>query len=242
MIVVFASECDQYAKKLVGRWADRGSLLMTPADLSSVGWKCTSNAPRHSQYVLGRTIYNSSDISGVLVRATTVLESDLSHITPADRSYVAAEINAFMIYWLTTLGSLVINRPTPRSLSGPGWYPEHWMHCAASVGLHVRQIDSSVSLNHMVLSAWPPYAGLPIELTIVGKHCFGYAHPDLMRKACALAQASKLDLVSFRFDGSTANACFLEANVFPILDNELVEQALLARLEAGRVEALEGSD
>lgn len=94
----------------------------------------------------------------------------------------------------------------------------------------------------MVLSAWPPYAGLPIELTIVGKHCFGYAHPDLMRKACALAQASKLDLVSFRFDGSTANACFLEANVFPILDNELVEQALLARLEAGRVEALEGSD
>lgn len=234
MIVVFAGEHDQYARELTRRWADRGALLMTPRDLSRAGWKCNLNDPDHSMCVIGGVVYDADRIDGILVRSTMILESDLSHIASSDRAYVAAEINAFMIYWLATLGRLVMNPPTPRSLSGPGWYPEHWLRCAYSVGLRVKPLRRLVSVPHIIPLGWPQYDGPLTELIVVGERCFGTSDPALKVKACSLAKASRVNLISLRFDGSSADSCFLEADLFPSLDDEIVENAVLSHLELGR--------
>jgi hypothetical protein len=223
MIIVFAQEHDETAKNLVRRWKDRGARLMVSADLSRAGWSCTSRNPASSQYVIEGVRYDSSEIQGVLVRSPAVMASDLSHITSSDRSYVASEMTAFLVYWLTTLRCPVLNRPTPRSLCGPGWYPEHWIHYAAQAGLRVRPMSRSITLTSVDPPRWPECSGPFTELTVVGRAAFGNATPDVAAKACALAAVAGVDLVKFRFDG----ACFLQADLCPTLDDERVEQAVL---------------
>jgi hypothetical protein len=223
MIIVFAQEHDETAKSLVRRWKGRGARLMVPADLSRAGWSCTSRDPANSQCVIEGARYDSSEIQGVLVRSPAVAASDLPHIASSDRSYVASEMTAFLVYWLTVLRCPVLNRPTPRSLCGPGWFPEHWTHYAAQAGLRVRPMNRSIKLTSIDPPCWPEHSGPFEELTIVGRARFGSAAPDVASKALALAVAAGVDLVKFRFDGD----CFLQADLCPTLDDERVEQAVL---------------
>jgi hypothetical protein len=223
MIIVFAQEHDENAKILVRRWKDRGARLMVPADLSRAGWSCTSRNPAHSQCVIQGVRHNASEIRGVLVRSPAVTASDLPHIAPSDCSYVAAEMTAFLVYWLSALRCPVVNRPTPRSLCGPGWYPEHWTHYAARAGLHVRPMNRSINLTSIDHPSWSPHSGPFTELTVVGEASFGNASTDLAAKARELAAAASVDLVEFRFDGEY----FLQADLCPTLDNERVEAAVL---------------
>lgn len=232
MIIVFASEHDEIAKCLVRRWADRGALRMVPSDLSQAGWFCTSRDPAQSECVIGGTRHDSSEIDGVLVRLTAVLASDLPHITPSDRSYVASEMTAFLVYWLTALGRPILNRPTPRSLCGPGWYPEHWVYYAGQAGLRVRATQRSISLARVEHPSWPEHHGPCSDVTIVGQTCFGDVAPGLARKAQALAATAGADLVKFRFDGPGDDACFLQADLCPTLEYEGVEPAVLNYFES----------
>jgi hypothetical protein len=234
MIIVFANEHDEHAKCIVQRWAHRGAALMLPSDLSRAGWSCTSRDPNHSTCVIGGLRRQSPDIHGVLVRCPAVLPSDLPHIATTDRSYVASEMTAFLVYWLTALGRPVMNRPTPRSLCGPGWYPEHWMHYAARAGLRVKARERTVSLTSIEHPSWPEHNGTCVDLTIVGQVCFGVVSPELARKGCALAAAAKVDLVKLRFDSAAADACFLEADLCPRIDEGCVEEAVLSHFEAAR--------
>jgi len=227
MIIVFAQEHDESAKSLVRRWKDRGARLMVPADLSRAGWSCTSRDPTSSHCVIEGVRHDSSEIQGVLVRSPAVMASDLPHIAASDRSYVASEMTAFLVYWLTSLRRPVLNRPTPRSLCGPGWYPEHWTYYAARAGLRVRPMSRSIRLTSIDPPCWPRHSEPFAELTVVGQASFGNAAPDLAAKALALAAAADVDLVKFRFDGAAADACFLQADLCPTLDDERVEQAVL---------------
>jgi hypothetical protein len=227
MIIVFAQEHDENAKALVRRWKDRGARLMVPADLSRAGWSCTSRNPANSQCVIEGLRCDSSEIEGVLVRSPAVLPSDLPHIAASDRSYVASEMTAFLVYWLNSLKRPVLNRPTPRSLCGPGWFPEHWMHYAARAGLRVRPMHRSIRLTSIDHPCWPEHSGPFTELTVVGRASFGNAAADVAAKAYALAAAAGVDLVKFRFDGTRPDACFLQADLCPTLDDERVEQAVL---------------
>ncbi len=198
---------------------------MVPADLSRAGWSCTSRDPAHSQCVIEGVRRDASEIRGVLVRSPAVTVSDLPHIAPSDRSYIAAEMTAFLVYWLSALRCPVMNRPTPRSLCGPGWYPEHWMHYAARAGFRVRPMNRSIKLTSIEHPSWPAHSEPFTELTVVGQACFGNASPDLEPKARALAAAASVDLVKFRFDGEY----FLQADLCPTLDNERMEEAVLTQ-------------
>jgi len=77
------------------------------------------------------------EITGVLTRLPCVFEQELVDITPDDRRYVAAEMTAFLLFWLSRLKCPVLNRPTPTCLSGPYWRREKWIHVAARVGIPV---------------------------------------------------------------------------------------------------------
>jgi hypothetical protein len=187
-----------------------------------------------ARFVIGGRIHDVREIDGVLVRSPTVLADELASITPSDRNYVASEINAFLVYWLSVLDRPVLNRPTPRSLGGPGWYPEHWIHCAASVGLQTAPIKRAVTATGFDEAGWGHHTGPIVELTILGKRCFGDAEPGLVQRAQQLAQVSGVDLASFRFDGHAATSRFLMADPFPSLDNEPIARAVLGYLTAPR--------
>jgi hypothetical protein len=227
MIVVFAQEHDENARNLVRRWRDRGARLMVPADLSRAGWSCVSQNPGRSHCVIDGTVHDSSEIEGVLVRLPAVFAADLPHIAVSNRNYVASEMTAFLVYWLNSLCAPVLNRPTPRSLCGPGWYPEHWTYYAAKAGMRVKPIGRSIKLTSIDHPAWPEHPGPFAELTVVGNSSFGEAAPGLTAKARALATAAGADLVKFRFDGAGDDACFLQADLCPMLGNSRVEQAVL---------------
>ncbi len=227
MIIVFAQEHDENARSLVRRWRDRGARLMVPADLSRAGWSCVSRNPARSQCVIEGAHYDSSEIQGILIRLAAVLAADLPHIAVSDRDYVASEMTAFLVYWLNALGKPVLNRPTPRSLSGPGWFPEHWIYYAAQAGIRVRSLSRSIKLTSIDQPAWPEHSGPFAELTVVGSSCFGDVAPGLAEKALALAESANVDLVKFRFDGANDDACFLQADLCPSLDDSRVERAVM---------------
>lgn len=213
------------------RWAHWGTVLMTPSDLARPGWCCTSSDPAHSRCVIEGIAYPSSAIRGVLIRSPFVFAYDLPMIVAAERNFVAAEMNAFLIYWLNSLDAPVLNRPSPRSLCGPGWYPEHWTIQASRLGLKVRTIEQSVGLTYVRPSAWPEHTGSFVDITIVGEICLGPGNRTLADRARALARAAGVDFVRFRFDTGGDDACFLGADLLPPLDDEAIEVAVLGYFE-----------
>ena len=147
MLVVVASRYDEIARSLVDCWAKQGAKLLTCDDLSVVGWRHSlrgvggdSSPLLDSTAVVDGQVVGVEEISGVLIRLPYVFEQELLHIVPDDRAYVAAEMQAFLISWLSRLKCPVLNRPTPSYLLGANWRPQQWVYAAAQVGIPVRPV------------------------------------------------------------------------------------------------------
>jgi hypothetical protein len=123
MIIVLASPRDDAARAFA---SDARAALMTPSDLSCAGWRWTARHGLEQAIAAGRPL-DGAAISGVLTRFGTVPEEDLGHIRAADRGFVAAEMTAFLLTWLTGLRCPVVNPPSGASLCGPGWRPARWV-------------------------------------------------------------------------------------------------------------------
>ena len=76
-----------------------------------------------------------SELQAVVTRRPAVVAEELAWIDPADRSYVAAEANAFLVAWLDAIPCRVVNRPTATSLAGPSWGPLQWAAAAGRAGV-----------------------------------------------------------------------------------------------------------
>src|SRR5229473_654434 len=124
MLVVLAHRYDQEARELVSRWSASGACLLTSADLSCKGWRHSSEESAASTALVSGRVVHVDQISGVLTLLPGVFEEELVDIVPSDRSYVAAEMTAFLLCWLSTLQCPVLNRPTPTCLSGLYWRQE----------------------------------------------------------------------------------------------------------------------
>jgi len=110
MLVVVASHYDEAARSLVDRWANQEARLLTCEDLSVVGWRYSmsgkdevSSSLLDSTAVVDGQVVGVEEISGVLTRLPCVFEQELLHIVPDDRAYIASEMNAFLISWLSEL-------------------------------------------------------------------------------------------------------------------------------------------
>jgi hypothetical protein len=167
----------------------------------------------------------------MVIRLPGVHERDLSHIVPEDRAYVAAEINAFLRFWLRELPCPMLNRPTPNGLTGPQWRHAQWVHSAARLGLPVLR-----SSRHVVFPrACVAEAGGPAEsvaVTIVGGRHFGAVDPVLAKQARCLADAAGVDLLDVHFTGPDADACFVRANPWPDISPPEVAAAVLDYLQS----------
>jgi hypothetical protein len=224
LLVVLASRHDVVARQLVERWEPYGACLLTCRDLSEPGWIYRLADPAVARAVIGGRPVDAGEIRGVLSRLPWVTEDELPHIVRSDRSYVAAEMSAFLMFWLSELTCPMLNRPSPGRLNGPPWRREQWIAHAAQVGLRVvfeeGQLNMAVGL--------PPRQPSPTcSVTVVGDQCIGAADRILRERLRDLATSANVDLLGVSLRGSGPDAQFVSATVYPEIGCAEVSDAIL---------------
>ena len=213
-VVVVASRTDAPARGFMRRYASQGVCLLTPADLSRCGWSYRVGHIETSIAVIGGRRSAARDLRGVVTRLSAVSEDDLEHIAAPDRAYVAAEMQAFLVSWLTALHCPVLNRPGPVCLAGPAWRPAQWSQAAAHLGLPVTTVVEQASFAR-TRSARETSRPKGVTVTVVGQRIIGTVDPLLARQARALATAAGVDLLAVRFSSPAADARFVGAHLWP---------------------------
>jgi hypothetical protein len=224
MILVLANSRDLQARRLVEAWRAHDARLLTLADLSRTGWRHYLGEVGPEIAVASGELIPAASIDGVITRIPWVAPEDLLHVVYGDRDYVAAEISAFLIAWLTQLTCPVINRPATNSLMGAPHAAEGWVAIAARAGLRLpwtRRVFPAPPEP-----AWPPEA---ITVSILGDRCFGDVDPALADQACRLAAAANVELLAVTFSHAAADATFLGAHLWPDVSLPELASALLAR-------------
>jgi len=221
--VVIASRTDVAAAHFA---AGAGSLvrMMTPADLSQPGWSLHLPGTGPSTAVIAGEPVASSTIAGVLTRLPVVTEHDLPHIIAADRGYVAAEMTAFLLAWLTSLPCPLVNRPPAQCLSGPHWREAQWIRAANRLG--IPAVPAMLGTRRTTRVRDDGGDGTT-GVVVIGRQHVGTADPVLVAHAHALADAAGVELLSVRFDGEGPSARFVAASMWPDLDDARVSDAVL---------------
>jgi hypothetical protein len=221
VIVVLASRHDRVAASLVARWGPKNAALLTPVDLSTCGWRHYAHEPHSGISVIdGRPIPND-EIAGVLTRLAGITEHDLDHVEVEDRAYVASEMNAFLVAWLSALGNRVLNQASPNCLCGPGWRMERWVRVAANLGIPVAPVHR----DSMRDCAAPAAEG--VTVTVIGERTFGAVDSSLADQALRLTSAAGVALLDVRFNGPTPGSRFLGVDLCPDLSRAELADAVL---------------
>lgn len=232
MIIVVASRYDQGARTLVTRGGTDRVALLTCADLSVPGWRHYIAASGTSAAVIGGRQVALPEITGVVTCLPSVSELELLHIVPSDRPYVAAEMTAFLLAWLSALRCPVVNRPSPTCLSGPYWRPEQWAYVASQIGMRVQPVYRRVAFSE----ASPPAVPESTTVTVVGERCLERVDTAVMMGARRLARAANVEMLAARFSDSGADAVFLGADPWPDLTSRETADAVLEYIEErGRI-------
>lgn len=216
MLVVIASQQDQVAHALVSQWAAHGTGLLTCADLSTSGWRHHLSTTGCPTAVVGGQEVAVEEITGVLTRLPCMFEHELVDIVPDDRPYVAMEMTAFLLAWLSSLRCPVLNRPTSTCLSGPYWRRERWIAAAAQVGMPVRPLHRRAALSNGIPAESPD--PLAVTVTVVGQRWFGAVDAALAAQARHLADFAGVDLLTVQFSCPEAGAYFISANAWPDIE------------------------
>ena len=198
MILVLASQHDEAARGFTDRLSAGRAVMMTCQDFLTEGWRFYPDSPHESVAVAGGNKIRREAISGVLTLRPCVLEQELTPVDPLDRHYVCAEINAFLIAWLSSLSCPVLNRPTTTSLSGPNWRPERWLAEAAKLGIPVEPRTRSVPLklqNEPIETLEEPVQHVPV----IGGRARAGAEPELALFAERLARQAQVEWLEARF-------------------------------------------
>jgi hypothetical protein len=232
-LLVVANRWDATARSFAQRYRAQGVCLLTPEDLSRSGWVYSlGRRKEHSQAAVVDGVISSERIGGVLTRLPCVSEQDLPQIVSTDRAYVAAEMNGFLLAWLTALPCPVLNRPTPGCLAGRSWHHEQWVHAAS-------QLDIPVETIHQCIGPLPPSHSRKrasvstrsgVTVTMVGSQCFGAVSPILLDQTRALASVAGVDLLVVQFAGSDSGSAFVRASLWPNIADQRIADAVIRYL------------
>jgi hypothetical protein len=135
VILVIASELDEIAEAAVTDWPSRNAILMKPLDLCTQGWRIEVGRTHEGMLIANGRLLPVTHVTGVLNRLSFVDERELVAIEPSDRRYVAAELTAFVFYFLSQLPCRMINRPTVNNLAGCDWRLQEWAHYGQEQGI-----------------------------------------------------------------------------------------------------------
>ena len=147
-----ASAFDPAASALATAWSAEGAALLSADDLCRPGWSFRVSDPDGGRAVVAGSMIDVGDIRAVVTRRPAVISDELVTIDEADRGYLATEINAFLVAWLSTLTCPVVNRPTTTCLCGPPWSDVHWQLAASRAGIawHPAAIDDARATDVLV--------------------------------------------------------------------------------------------
>ena len=172
-------------------------------------------------------IVSESDIRGVLVRRPWIFEQELVHIAASDREYVSAEMNAFLVSWLSHLSSRVLNRPAGTCLCGPNWRPQQWVLAAALAGMKVDSMRWRVPfVKKRTPATVESPAGPSVKVTVIGDRCVGAPDDSCVVSARRLAAIAGTELLEIQLDGAKGAKCFRKANPMPGLEDTEVAKAV----------------
>jgi hypothetical protein len=230
MILIVARATDGAARRLARRWSEDAARVLTPRDLSREGWLAGDVSPSAPTLVAGAETAPASDVNAALVRIPCVSAADVSYVEPADRGYCAAEMTAFLAWWLSGLPCAVINRPTPASLSGTDWAEPTWAIMAAELGIACSLVCwRSAGQGRQPVDE---RAQRPVPVTAVGNRYAGTATASLGSAAVKLARAAGVEALTVWFDRDDADAHFVEARPWVDIDDPMIADLLLERLLA----------
>jgi hypothetical protein len=225
MLVIVANCRDATAQAIVRRWRDQDAQLLSCLDLSVTGWRHYLDDRNASTAVIGGRVIGLDRITGVLTLLPCVTADQLSHIVPEDRAYVAAEMMAFLVSWLSELTCPVLNRPTPACLMGPNWHPEQWVRAAAGIDIPVRPIRRRVALTTNLVSEDVELS--PTTVTVIGGRDFGDVDSALAMHARKLAAVAGVEMLAVHFDGPRTDARLVGADLRPDLSSPEIGDAVL---------------
>jgi len=211
MIAVLGSRHDPAASALAEAAQGR---LISAEDLCSPGWVLEEGAAG-GWFVAGGERSAVADLTGVLVRRSAVVAEELPWMAEEDRAYVAAEINAFLVAWLSAMPCPVFNRPTPTSLCGPGWSQIHWQHAAARAGVTWSTSDADRDVH---------------DIVVCRRTTWGARSARQARAGRLLARASGTDLLGIRFSDDAVVA----VTVQPSLTAPAARALVLGQLASDR--------
>jgi hypothetical protein len=211
VIAILASRLDTEARALAAAWSGADAAVLSAEDLGSPGWQFDPADAEAGVAVIDGNRVKTADLQAVLTRRPSVLAEELQRIDPADRAYVAAETNAFLVAWLSALSCPVVNRPTTTSLCGPAWGTWHWQAAAARSGIRWADTGDDSETHDAV---------------VCGSACFAAQTPIETRAAKALAGAAGVELLAVRFRAS--GVC--GASVAPELTDPELRAGLLGHL------------
>jgi hypothetical protein len=225
LILIVANRFDRASAELGEAW---GSVcrVLTCQDLSVAGWRHRVGAdPRADRAMISGRSVQAGEITGVLTRTAYIWQEELVYLAPGDRAYVAAEMSAFLVSWLSALECPVLNRPVPASLAGPSWRREQWTVLAARAGMRVQALSRRVRWGTNVSLQSVPLG--PTSITVVGCRSFGEAHPVLRTQARRLADIAEVDLADVHFSSGDEDAYFAGVNLFPPITDPDIAGAVL---------------
>jgi hypothetical protein len=218
MIVVVASTHDPRARSVVAQWGSCCATILSAEDLCAPGWQFTAPEYRNGTAVIGGKIVPDDEIEAILTLRPCIYPEELLSIGAAHRTYVAAELNAFLLAWLAARTCPVVNRPTACCLAGPNWCTGQWNLAAARLGIPAQYRHRIPGPNAVANSAEA------CEITAVGEQCFGCQDATLRKNTLQLARTAGVELLSVRF--SKDQGRFLSANIWPQLTQAAVIEAL----------------
>jgi len=214
MLLVLGSALDSEPSRLTRCWrrAGRQVAIVTPADLSRPGWRLRCGRPAESTAALAEGVLAGPDIDGIVSALAVVWPYDLPHIAEIDRAYVAQEMSAFLLAWLSELACPVIDRPTAVSLAGCGRSAFEWAAIADQQGLRAE----------------PLWSGETVGVTVVGgRAADGSCDGTLAAAAATIAAAAGRSLVTLRFASGAASPTLVGADARPEVGHEAAADALL---------------
>ena len=225
LVLVLADECDAAAARFVSSRHATGARLLRPADLSQAGWSYRVGSGDSTLACVDGERIEARRIRGVLSRLVAVAEHHLPQVDAADRAYVAAEMGAFLIAWLSALPCPVVNRPVPPSLAGPSWHWAQWARLAWRLGLAVAPLHCSVrpGIDDEADSATaPPTTAPPLRVDVVGDVAVNEPRPALADQARRLARAAGVSQLGLWFDADLDDALLVGIDPWADLDQPAV--------------------
>jgi len=234
VIVIVASRFDETSVRLADIWSEGDAAIMTARDLSKKGWidRMGSADPMDSRAVIAGRRVSFGEIAGVLVRLPYVTEAELGHIIRADRGYVASEMTAYLVSWLSRLTCPVLNPPSPLSLSGPAWRTEEWLMKAAARGIPVRTMLRGSEPSRPTQR--PLDASKLQTVTVVGRQSFDAKDTSTARHAQALAHLAGVELLSAVFESTEDGPALVNASTYPRINDEIADAVLRLLLSRKR--------